>query len=124
MARDQFWDPEVERLPRSRLEAMQVERLRWQLVMIRNGAVRTEYNRLSLGGQVRPANRSFHPLDTHFGSVYNVSHCGPPDHRSYPTMLWRAMHRAECSGYRGIERESGLTSNLLHDRAYGRLHRS
>ncbi len=31
MTRDQFWDPEVERLPRSRIEAMQVERLRWQL---------------------------------------------------------------------------------------------
>jgi len=31
VTRDQFWDPEVERLPRSRLEAMQVERLRWQL---------------------------------------------------------------------------------------------
>ncbi len=31
MTRDQFWDPEVEKLPRSRIEAMQVERLRWQL---------------------------------------------------------------------------------------------
>lgn len=31
MARDQFWDPEVERLPRSRIEAMRLERLRWQL---------------------------------------------------------------------------------------------
>lgn len=31
MTRDQFWDPEVEKLPRSRIEAIQVERLRWQL---------------------------------------------------------------------------------------------
>ncbi len=31
MTRDQFWDFEVEKLPRSRIEAIQVERLRWQL---------------------------------------------------------------------------------------------
>ena len=83
---------------------MCLERPWWQFVMIRNRAVRPEYHWLGFGWQVRPANRSFHPFDTHFGSVYNVSHVDLPDHRSYPTMLWWATE--------------------LHDRAYGRLYRS
>ena len=76
----------------------------WQFVMIGNWAVRPEYHWLGFDWQVRPANRSFDAFDAYFGSVYNVSHVEPPDHRSYPMMLWWATE--------------------LHDRAYGRLYRS
>lgn len=31
MTRDRFWDPEIETMPRKQLEALQLERLRWQV---------------------------------------------------------------------------------------------
>src|SRR6185295_2300094 len=64
---------------------MLIKLSRRELVMIRHCAVRTEDNRLALDGQIRPANRPFHPLDTHFGSVYNVSHTDLRT-RSYSSM--------------------------------------
>ena len=53
--------------------------------MLRYGAVHPEYYGLLFGGKIRPADRSFHALNTYTGPVNNIRHDDERVSRRSPT---------------------------------------